>query len=130
MVSITAGESKRPAGRFATAVAGNQAPAAVRIEASDALTTAVCHLRRDRRVRAGWHIELHSFSWADPTAGLRGHRTDAAFVWLPVDGDDIAVRVLAAEPRYAALSAGYRLAGRREIKFADIAAEPCWCFQS
>ena len=72
----------------------------------------------------GWHVELHSFSWADPTAGLRGHRTDAAFVWLPVDGDDIAVRVLAAEPRYAALSAGHRLAGRREIKFADICAEP------
>jgi DNA-binding transcriptional LysR family regulator len=72
----------------------------------------------------GWRVELRSFSWADPTAGLRGHAADAAFVWLPVGSDDIAVRVLAAEPRYAALSAGHRLASRREIKFADIAGEP------
>jgi len=72
----------------------------------------------------GWQLELRSFSWADPTAGLRGHATDAAFLWLPLDADDIAVRVLVAEPRYAALSAGHALAGRREITFADIAAEP------
>jgi DNA-binding transcriptional LysR family regulator len=72
----------------------------------------------------GWRLELRSFSWADPTAGLRGHVTDAAFVWLPVGGDDIAVRVLTAEPRYAALSARHPLAGRQEIKFADIAGEP------
>jgi DNA-binding transcriptional LysR family regulator len=72
----------------------------------------------------GWRVELQSFSWADPTAGLRGRATDAAFLWLPVGTDDIAVRVLAAEPRYAALSARHPLAGRQEIKFADIAGEP------
>ena len=72
----------------------------------------------------GWRLELRSFSWADPTAGLRSHAADAAFLWLPLDADDIAVRVLVAEPRYAALSAGHALAGRREIEFADIAAEP------
>ena len=72
----------------------------------------------------GWRLELRSFSWADPTAGLRGHVTDAAFLWLPVGADDIAVRVLTAEPRYAALSAGHALADRREVKFADIASEP------
>jgi len=72
----------------------------------------------------GWRVELRSSSWADPTAGLRGHATDAAFLWLPLGADDIAVQVLTAEPRYAALSTGHRLAGRREIKFADIASEP------
>jgi DNA-binding transcriptional LysR family regulator len=72
----------------------------------------------------GWRLELRSFSWADPTAGLRGHVTDAAFLWLPVGADDIAVRVLTAEPRYAALSAGHPLADRQEVKFADIAGEP------
>jgi DNA-binding transcriptional LysR family regulator len=71
----------------------------------------------------GWRIELRSFSWADPTAGLRRHATDAAFLWLPLDGDDIAVRVLIAEPRYVALSASHPLAGRREVTFADIADE-------
>jgi DNA-binding transcriptional LysR family regulator len=72
----------------------------------------------------GWRLELRSFSWTDPTAGLRQHATDAAFLWLPHGADDIAVRVLIAEPRYAALSASHPLAGRREIKFADIAGEP------
>jgi DNA-binding transcriptional LysR family regulator len=72
----------------------------------------------------GWRLELRSFSWADPTAGLRGHVTDAAFLWLPVGADDIAVRMLTAEPRYAALSAGHPLADRQEVKFADIAGEP------
>jgi DNA-binding transcriptional LysR family regulator len=72
----------------------------------------------------GWHVELRSFSWADPTAGLRGHASDVALVWLPVGSDDIAVRVLVAEPRYVVLSAGHRLAGRPEVRFAEIAGEP------
>jgi len=42
-------------------------------------------------------------------------------LWLPVGADDIAVRVLTAEPRYAALSAGHPLADRQEVKFAEIA---------
>jgi DNA-binding transcriptional LysR family regulator len=72
----------------------------------------------------GWRVELRSFSWADPAAGLRSHDTDAAFVCLPVGADSIAVRVLAAEPRCVALSAGHRLASRAEVQFADIADEP------
>jgi len=72
----------------------------------------------------GWHLDLRSFSWADPTAGLRRRATDVAFVWLPIGDDDIDVRVLITEPRYAALSAGHPLARRREIKFAEIADEP------
>src|SRR5215472_12044100 len=72
----------------------------------------------------GWRLELRSFSWADPTAGLRRHVTDATFLWLPVGADDIATRVLISEPRYAVLSAGHPLAGRRAVTFAEIAGEP------
>jgi len=72
----------------------------------------------------GWRVDLRSFGWADPTAGLRRHVTDAAFLWLPVDGEDIAVRPLTSESRYAVLSAGHPLAGRREITFAEIAGDP------
>ena len=43
---------------------------------------------------------------------MRDHATDAAFLWLSLGADDIAVQVLTAEPRYAALSAGHRLAVR------------------
>src|SRR5215468_9953797 len=71
-----------------------------------------------------WRVKLRSYSWADPTAGLRRHASDAAFVWLPVADADIAVRVLVSEPRYAALSAAHPLARRREITFAEIAGEP------
>jgi DNA-binding transcriptional LysR family regulator len=72
----------------------------------------------------GWHIELHSFSWADPTAGLRGQTTDAAFLWLPVDADDIAVRTLVTERRFVALSTRHPLAERHHVSFAEIAGEP------
>lgn len=72
----------------------------------------------------GWRIELRSYSWADPTAGLRDQATDAAFVWLPVDADDLAVRPLVTERRFVALSARHPLADRPEVRFADIAGEP------
>jgi len=75
----------------------------------------------------GWHIELHSFSWADPTAGLRDQASDAAFLWLPLDtadAGDIAVRTLVTERRFAALSTRHPLARRRHVSFAEIADEP------
>jgi DNA-binding transcriptional LysR family regulator len=72
----------------------------------------------------GWHIELRSFSWADPTAGLGDQATDAAFVWLPVQSDDIVVRPLVTERRFVALSACHPLAERHEVCFAEIAGEP------
>jgi DNA-binding transcriptional LysR family regulator len=72
----------------------------------------------------GWRIELRSFSWADPTAGLGDQATDAAFVWLPVDAADISVRPLVTERRFVALSTGHPLADRHQVCFADIAAEP------
>src|SRR5262249_37417495 len=58
----------------------------------------------------GWGGGLGSSAGAAPSAGLRGRATDAAFLWLPLGGDDIPVRGLPAEPRYAAISAGHRLA--------------------
>jgi len=76
------------------------------------------------RREPGWHIQLRSFSWDDPTAGLRGQATDAAFLWLPVEADDIAVKVLVTERRLVALGTGHPLAGRREVEFADIADQP------
>jgi DNA-binding transcriptional LysR family regulator len=72
----------------------------------------------------GWHIELRSFSWADPTAGMGDQATDAAFLWLPVQADDIVVRPLVTERRFVALSARHPLAERHEVCFAEIAGEP------
>jgi DNA-binding transcriptional LysR family regulator len=71
----------------------------------------------------GWQVELRSFGWGDPTAGLAGQETDAAFVWLPA-GPGLATEVLASEPRLVAVSTGHPLAGRAQVDFAEIAGEP------
>jgi DNA-binding transcriptional LysR family regulator len=72
----------------------------------------------------GWQVRLRACGWGDPTAGLRDHTADAAFVWLPIDADDIGTAVLVTERRFVAISARHPLAGRRNIEFAEIANEP------
>jgi DNA-binding transcriptional LysR family regulator len=72
----------------------------------------------------GWRVELRSFGWGDPTAGLRDRVTDAAFLWLPIDADDICYEIIVTERRVLAVSTKHRLAGRSSVAFADIADEP------
>ena len=72
----------------------------------------------------GWRIELRSFGWGDPTAGLGDEATDAAFVWLPIDSGEIRAEVLASERRFVALSTRHPLATRTEVDFAELANEP------
>ncbi len=72
----------------------------------------------------GWHIELRSFTWDNPTAGLRDQASDAAFVWLPIDADDIETEVLATERRFVAISAQHPLAACPVIEFTEIIDEP------
>jgi DNA-binding transcriptional LysR family regulator len=72
----------------------------------------------------GWRVDLRSFGWGDPTAGLRDRVTDAAFLWLPIDADDLSYEILVTERRVVALSTRHPLAGRSSVAFADIADEP------
>jgi DNA-binding transcriptional LysR family regulator len=72
----------------------------------------------------GWRVDLHSYRWDDPTAGLKDRTADTAFVWLPIDAPEIATAVLATEQRYAAISALHPLADRQTIEFSDIIDEP------
>jgi DNA-binding transcriptional LysR family regulator len=72
----------------------------------------------------GWHIELRSFSWAEPTAGLHERVTDAAFLWLPVDAEDLSYQVLLRERRFVAVSNEHRLARRTAVAFHELADEP------
>jgi DNA-binding transcriptional LysR family regulator len=72
----------------------------------------------------GWRVELHTYDWGDPTAGLRGHTSDAAFVWLPIDAADVETVVLATERRFVAISARHPLAERQTIEFTEIVDEP------
>jgi DNA-binding transcriptional LysR family regulator len=75
------------------------------------------------KLQPGWRVELRSFGWGDPTAGLADRVSDAAFLWLPIDGPDIALRVLASESRFVALSSGHPLATRQAIRFSELMAE-------
>ncbi|MFW6034060.1 MAG: LysR family transcriptional regulator [bacterium] len=72
----------------------------------------------------GWRIELRSFGWDDPTAGLRDRATDVAFLWLPVDARDVTYHVLLSERRFVVLSSRHRLAGRTAATFDELAGEP------
>jgi DNA-binding transcriptional LysR family regulator len=72
----------------------------------------------------GWQVELHTYGWGDPTAGLRDRAADAAFIWLPIDDAEIETAVLATERRFVAISARHPLAGRQSIEFSEILNEP------
>jgi DNA-binding transcriptional LysR family regulator len=72
----------------------------------------------------GWRVELTSFGWADPTAGLHDRTTDVAFLWLPICPDDLTHEVLVTEPRFVALSTQHPLAHCPAVSFTDIAEEP------
>jgi DNA-binding transcriptional LysR family regulator len=72
----------------------------------------------------GWQVELHSYGWGDPTAGLRDRTADASFVWLPIDDAEIQTAVLATERRFVAISARHRLAHRQTIEFSELINEP------
>ncbi|MFI7039141.1 LysR family transcriptional regulator [Microbispora rosea] len=60
---------------------------------------------------------------ADLVAGLREDRYDAAFTRPPLV-DDLVTATLVAEPVCAVLPAGHPLAGRPELRLADLAGEP------
>jgi DNA-binding transcriptional LysR family regulator len=77
------------------------------------------------RVRPEWGVRLRQAAWSDPTAGLADGGVDAALVRLPFPGQE-AFRVdeLLAEPRWVALPAGHRLAGRERIAFRELWDEP------
>ena len=71
----------------------------------------------------GWRVELRSFGWGDPTAGLSDGTSDAAFIWLPAGTDEIGYEVLATERRFVALSTAHPLAGRQTAEFTELAGE-------
>jgi len=71
----------------------------------------------------GWRVELRSFGWGDPTAGLGDRSSDAAFAWLPVGSADVECEVLATERLFVAMSSGHPMAGRQAVAFAEIAGE-------
>jgi DNA-binding transcriptional LysR family regulator len=69
-------------------------------------------------------LELRQVAWSDPTAGLAAERTDAAFVWLPLEHSRYKRVTIAREPRLVALPTAHRLAGRDSVSIGDLLDEP------
>jgi DNA-binding transcriptional LysR family regulator len=69
-------------------------------------------------------VEPRRFEWGGEVAGLREGACDVAFAWLPADLTGLESELVAAEPRYAGLAIGHRLAGRDGISVLELGDEP------
>ncbi|MER7539249.1 LysR family transcriptional regulator [Streptomyces sp. NPDC097704] len=77
------------------------------------------------RRRPDWRVAMRQAAWSDPTAGLAAGDVDVALVRLPFPGQEhLRVDVLLTEPRWVALPADHRLAGRGTIAFEELLDEP------
>ncbi|MGD0246915.1 MAG: LysR family transcriptional regulator [Streptosporangiaceae bacterium] len=66
----------------------------------------------------------HSGHSGGPAAAVRGGAADVAILRAPFDPRGLDAELLLTEPRVAVLPAGHRLAGRPELRRADLAGEP------
>jgi DNA-binding transcriptional LysR family regulator len=69
-------------------------------------------------------VEPRRFEWGGEVAALRDGECDVAFVWLPADGTNLHLEIVAEEERYAGLSATHPLARHDQLAIADLADEP------
>jgi DNA-binding transcriptional LysR family regulator len=69
-------------------------------------------------------VEPRRFEWGGEVAALRDGECDVAFVWLPADLTGLRSELVAAEPRYAGVALGHRLAGRETLSVLDLNDEP------
>lgn len=61
-----------------------------------------------------------SYPFIDPTCGLESRETDIAFVWLPIEHDQIKTEPLFEEPRYFIISSNHRLAEESTIHREEV----------
>jgi DNA-binding transcriptional LysR family regulator len=83
-------------------------------------------IRRFGRDHPDASIDVQAFDFGEILAVLRDARADVAFTYLPyaaAEHGELVVVELAAEPRVVALSESHPLAGRAELRPADLVGE-------
>lgn len=71
------------------------------------------------------HVQMRSFDFADPTAGLADGSADVAFVRPPLPAADwLAMETLFIEPRVLVVASSSRFAGLPHISVEEVANEP------
>lgn len=69
----------------------------------------------------GVMLELESYSFRDPSCGLRSGETDVAFVRLPIDVPDLHTEPIFTEPRAIGVPRGHPLADLESVRLKDLA---------
>ncbi|HEY8753623.1 MAG TPA: LysR family transcriptional regulator [Arthrobacter sp.] len=71
------------------------------------------------------HVQMRSFDFTDPTAGLADGGADVAFVRPPLPAADwLAMETLFIEPRVLVVASSSRFAGLSEVSVEQVADEP------
>ena len=71
------------------------------------------------------HVQMRSFDFADPTAGLADGSSDVAFVRPPLPAADwLAMDTLFVEPRVLVVASSSRFAGLSEVSVEQVVNEP------
>lgn len=86
------------------------------------LVSDVLHAFREARPKV--HVDLHQIEWQDYFGGVNEGSADAAFVWLPVEHEELSFAILHEEPRVAALHAAHPLAIERGLRIEQLLDEP------
>jgi len=68
-------------------------------------------------------IDVRALEFSEMLSALRNGKADVAFLYAPLDEDDLDVTPLISEPRVAVLPRTHRLAGREWLAPADLAGE-------
>jgi LysR family transcriptional regulator, benzoate and cis,cis-muconate-responsive activator of ben and cat genes len=68
-------------------------------------------------------VVLRGFDFSEFADGVRDGLVDVGFIFLPLDDPEVVTLPLVAEPRVVVLPRTHRLAGRSELRPADLAAE-------
>ncbi|MEV0848520.1 LysR family transcriptional regulator [Streptomyces sp. NPDC049954] len=77
------------------------------------------------RNRPAARLRMRQIDWDDPSVGLASGAVDAAFVWLPLPGQEaFRTWVVAREDRYVAFPEGHWLQGRETVTMAELLDEP------